>query len=58
MQRTAREGMNKFLGDKVELRGVSKNPGFFYRCTKDANVDPAEVSQNGGILLANLFSRF
>ena len=28
MQRTAREGMNKFLGDKVELRGVSKNGRF------------------------------
>src|SRR5918911_1722586 len=27
---------------------VSKNTGFFYRCTKDANGDPAEVSQNGG----------
>jgi hypothetical protein len=28
MQRTAREGMNRFHGDKVELRGVSENPGF------------------------------
>src|SRR5262249_16071581 len=26
---------------------------FFYRFTKDANVGPAEVSQNGEILLAN-----
>src|SRR3954452_10456051 len=25
MQHTAREGVNKFLGDKVELRSVSKN---------------------------------
>ena len=25
MERRGREGMNKFLGDKVELRGVSKN---------------------------------
>jgi hypothetical protein len=32
---------------------VSENPAFFYRCTKDANVDPAEVSKKGGILLAN-----
>src|SRR6266516_2979011 len=40
--------------DKVELRGVSKNPGFFYRFTKDSNVDPAEVSKNHRILLANL----
>src|SRR5262245_2553049 len=23
-------------------RGSSKNPAFFYRCTKDSNVDPAE----------------
>src|SRR5262245_26584170 len=29
-------------------RGSSENPAFFYRCTKDANIDPAEVSQNGG----------
>src|SRR5215510_5281191 len=35
-------------------RGSSENPTFFSRCTKDANVDPAEVSKNGGILLANL----
>src|SRR5262249_33703277 len=34
-------------------RGSSENPAFFYRCTKDANVDPAEVSKNGGILSAN-----
>jgi hypothetical protein len=40
--------MNKLLGDKVELRGVSKNPGFFYQFTRDSNVDPAEVSKNGG----------
>src|SRR5215471_3553430 len=33
---------------------VSFNPGFMCRCTKESNVDPAEVSQNGGILLANL----
>ena len=33
---------------------VSKNSGCFYRFTKDSNVDAAEVSQNGGILLANL----
>jgi hypothetical protein len=31
-----------------EQGAVSKNPGFFYRFTKDANVDPAEVSKNGG----------
>src|SRR5262249_40990784 len=29
-------------------RGASENPAFFSRWTKDANVDPAEVSQNGG----------
>src|SRR5215472_15080601 len=29
-------------------RGSSKNPAFYSRCTKDSNVDPAEVSQNGG----------
>src|SRR5215471_5235834 len=35
-------------------KGVdSKNPGFFSQCTKDAKVDPAEVSKKGGILLAN-----
>src|SRR5262249_29710332 len=28
-------------------RGSSENPAFFYRCTKDSNVDPAEVSKNG-----------
>jgi hypothetical protein len=27
MQRTAREGMNNFLGDKAKLRGVSKKGG-------------------------------
>src|SRR5215475_9651619 len=35
-------------------RGSSENPAFFYRCTKDSNVDPTEVSKNGRILLANL----
>src|SRR6516165_3215198 len=30
------------------FRGISKNPGFFYRLTKDANVDPTEVAKNGG----------
>ncbi len=35
-------------------RGSSENPAFFYRCTKDAHVDPAEVSKKGGILLVNL----
>src|SRR5215813_15482462 len=34
-------------------RGSSENPAFFSRCAKDANVDPAEVSKNGPILLAN-----
>src|SRR5262249_30001631 len=34
-------------------RGSSKNPAFFYRCTKESNVDPAEVSKNGRILLPN-----
>jgi hypothetical protein len=28
MQRAARDGVNKFLGYKVELRGVSFNGGF------------------------------
>jgi len=37
----------------MENSAVSKNPGFFYRFTKDANVDPAEVSKNHPILLAN-----
>jgi len=27
---------------------VSKNSDFFSRCTKDANVAPAEVAKNGG----------
>src|SRR5215471_7799965 len=31
-------------------RGSSNNPAFFDRCTKDANVDPAEGSQTGGFL--------
>src|SRR5215475_140006 len=35
-------------------RGSSKNSAFFSRCTKESTVDPAEVSQKGGILLANL----
>src|SRR5262245_16529750 len=25
----------------------------FYRCSKESNVDPAEVAKNGGLLLAN-----
>jgi hypothetical protein len=37
------------------LRAVSKNPGFFYRFTRDSNVDSGEVSKKGRILLANLF---
>src|SRR5262245_5691896 len=35
-------------------RGSSENPAFFSRCTKESNVDPAEVSKKGGILLPNL----
>src|SRR5215510_5812173 len=35
-------------------RGSSENPAFFSRCTKESNVDPAEVSKKGGILLVNL----
>src|SRR5262249_35912551 len=31
-------------------RGSSENPAFFSRCTKEANVDPAEVSFNGEFL--------
>ena len=30
------------------------SPDFFYRFTRESNVDIAEVSKNGGILLANL----
>jgi hypothetical protein len=32
----------------VEKGIVSKNPGFFSRCTKDSNIDPTEDSKNGG----------
>src|SRR5205823_6436781 len=28
-------------------RGSSENPAFFYRCSKESNVDPAEVAKNG-----------
>src|SRR5215813_11606474 len=34
-------------------RGSSENPAFFYRCTKESNVDPAEVAKKGRMLLAN-----
>src|SRR5215510_13555756 len=30
-------------------RGSSENPAFFSRCTKESNVDPAEVAKNGGL---------
>ena len=33
---------------KHRMPRVSFNPGFFYRLTTDAKVDPAEVSKNGG----------
>ena len=35
-----------------------KREGFFYRFTKDANVDPTEVSKNGGILLVIILPRY
>src|SRR6516165_12783112 len=30
-------------------RGSSENPAFFSRCTKESNIDPAEVAKNGGL---------
>ena len=45
-------------GAPEAAKNVSKNPGFFYRFTKDSNVDPAEVSKNDPILLANLEMSF
>ena len=38
------------------LPGVSLISGFFYRCTKDSNVDPAEVSKKRPIFYVLDFS--
>src|SRR5262245_56296781 len=42
----------KWLINRIYL---SRKPLFFYRCTKDSNVDPTEVSFKGGFLNKGFF---